>query len=36
MWIHIWAVTIAMAIGFSVLATLIKSKNDGATWELSK
>jgi hypothetical protein len=30
MWINFWAVTLAMAIGFSVLATA-KLKNDGAT-----
>jgi hypothetical protein len=29
MWITIWTVTIAMALGFSVLATLLK---DGATF----
>jgi hypothetical protein len=33
MWIHIWAVTIALAIGLSVMATLIKSENDGATFD---
>jgi hypothetical protein len=32
MWIQIWAVTIAMAIGLSVMATLIESENDGATF----
>jgi hypothetical protein len=32
MWVAIWAVTIAMAIGFSVMATVIQAKNnDGAT-----
>jgi hypothetical protein len=29
MWMTIWTVTIAMALGFSVLATLLK---DGATF----
>jgi hypothetical protein len=32
MWIHIWAVTIAMAIGLSVMATFIESKKDGTTF----
>ena len=31
MWLNIWAVTIAMAIGFSVLALVIQPKNDRAT-----
>jgi hypothetical protein len=31
MWLNIWAVTIALAIGFSVMATVIPLKNDGAT-----
>jgi hypothetical protein len=30
MWINFWAVTIAMVICFSVVAT-VKLKNDGAT-----
>ena len=30
MWFNIWAVTIAMAIGFSVMALVIQPKNDGA------
>ena len=33
MWIAIWTVTIAMAIGLSVMATVIQVKNDGATLE---
>ena len=31
MWINIWAVTIAMAIGFSVMAIVIQPKDDRAT-----
>jgi hypothetical protein len=31
MWVAIWAVTIAVAIGLSVMATVIQAKNDGAT-----
>ena len=31
MWINFWAVTIAIAIGLSVTATVIQPKNDGAT-----
>lgn len=33
MWISIWAVTIALAIVLSVMATVIQPENDGATFE---
>ena len=29
MWLTFWAVTIAMAIGFSVIAQVVKLENDG-------
>ena len=31
MWLNIWAVTIAMAIGFAVLAQAVQLGNDRAT-----
>jgi hypothetical protein len=31
MWISVWAVTIALAIGFSVMAVAMQSENDHAT-----
>jgi hypothetical protein len=31
MWLNIWAVTIAMAIGFSVIVLVMQPKNDNAT-----
>jgi hypothetical protein len=31
MWLYFWAVTVAMAIGLSVMATVLQLKNDGAT-----
>ena len=30
MWISVWAVTIALAIGFSVIAVAMQSENDQA------
>jgi hypothetical protein len=30
MWISVWAVTIALAIGFSVMAVAMQSENDRA------
>jgi hypothetical protein len=29
MWLNLWAVTIALAIGFSVMAVVIQPKSDG-------
>ena len=31
MWLSFWAVTIAMAIGFAVMAQVVQLRNHGAT-----